>query len=200
MPLQIVGAGLPRTSTTSLREALERLLGGRCYHMQVIPDHPFNLGEAWDTALAGGTPDWDQVFDGFKAAVDWPASAFWRELSAKYPDATVILSVRDSAQTWYDSISATILPVAREALVPDWSHGRGLLTLFERFTGTTEWDDPALLMASYDRHNDEVRAAIPASRLLEWRATDGWEPLCRVLGVPVPDVPFPHMNRRTEWG
>src|SRR5262245_4855487 len=100
MTLRVIGAGLPRTGTASLSKALEHLLGGRCYHMSVIPGHPFDLGDGWDTALADGRPDWDLVFDGFIAAVDWPASAFWRELSEAFPDALVLLSTRDSAQTW----------------------------------------------------------------------------------------------------
>ena len=200
MTLQIVGAGLPRTGTSSLTVALEQLLGGRSYHMSVIPGHPFDLGEGWHQALAGGTPDWDQLFDGFNAAVDWPASMFWAELSAAYPDALVLLSTRDSAATWWQSVAATILPVARMALAPDWNEGRGLLDLLERFTGSKQWDDSATLMAAYERHNAAVRRSISPHRLLEWRASQGWTPLCAALGVPVPNQPFPWTNRREDWG
>src|SRR5882672_8609763 len=115
MSLRIVGAGLPRTGTSSLRLALEQLLGGRCYHMSVIPGHPFDLGTGWNGALAGDTPDWHQVFAGYVAAVDWPASLFWRELSAAYPEALVLLSVRNSAEEWWHSADETILPYARLA-------------------------------------------------------------------------------------
>jgi hypothetical protein len=200
MKLRVVGAGLPRTSTTSLSRALEHLLGGRCYHMRVIPGHPFNLGENWDRALAGGTPDWDAVFESFVAAVDWPTSAFWRELSAHYPDTLVILSTRENVQMWLESLDATIMPVVRKALAPDWNEGRGLVNLFERFAGTSQWDDPATLMAAYERHNEAVRKSIPSSRLLDWRATQGWEPICRALNLAVPDEPFPWTNRREDWG
>ena len=200
MTLQIVGAGLPRTGTSSLTVALAQLLGGRSYHMSVIPGHPFDLGEGWHQALAGGTPDWDQLFDGFNAAVDWPASMFWAELSAAYPDALVLLSTRDSAETWWQSVAATILPVARMALAPDWNEGRGLLDLLERFTGSKQWDDSATLMAAYERHNAVVKRSIPPQRLLEWRASQGWTPLCAALGVPVPNQPFPWTNRREDWG
>ncbi len=103
-PLQVVGAGLPRTGTSSLGVALERLLGGHIHRMSVIPGHPFNLGEGWNRALAGESPDWNELFDGYVAAVDWPASMFWRELSDAYPDAIVLLSVRDSAETWWHSV------------------------------------------------------------------------------------------------
>lgn len=199
MSLRIVGAGLPRTATSSLRLALEQLLGGRCYHMSVIPGHPFDLGSGWNRALAGETPDWDELFDGYVAAVDWPASLFWRELSAAYPDAFVLLSVRDSAETWWHSADETILPYARMSLAPDWNEGRGFLELLERFTGTARWDDPTTMMAAYERHNGEVRRLAPPSRLLEWRATNGWQPICDVLGLPVPAQPFPWVNQRSEW-
>src|SRR6266508_4959783 len=109
MGLRVVGAGLPRTGTASLKEALEALLGGACYHMTVIPEHPFDLGTDWDRALAGDMPDWSRVFDGYVAAVDWPASQFWREISAANPGALVLLSLRDSARTWWESMEATIL-------------------------------------------------------------------------------------------
>jgi hypothetical protein len=200
MTLRVVGAGLPRTGTHSLRLALEHLLGGACYHMSVIPGHPFDLGEGWNRALAGDAPDWDQMLHGYVATVDWPASSFWRELSEANPQALVLLSMRDSAETWWQSADATILPVARMALAPGWNEGRGLLDLLERFTGTEQWDDPATLMAAYERHNAEVRQSVPQPRLLEWQASEGWAPICRALGVPVPDIPFPWTNRREDWG
>ena len=200
MTLHVIGAGLPRTATNSLGIALEHLLGGPRHHMSAIEGHPFDLGPAWATALAGGTPDWEQVFDGYVAAVDWPASAFWSRLIAAYPDTLVVLSVRDSAQTWYESMSATVIPVARLALAPDWSAGRHLVDLFEHFTGTTEWDDEEILLAAYERHNQQVRAAVPPARLLEWSAKEGWGPLCAALDKPVPARPFPWANKREHWG
>jgi hypothetical protein len=200
MPLQVIGAGLPRTATYSLGIALEQLLGGPRHHMSAIPGHPFDLGDEWSLALAGGRPDWEQTFEGYVAAVDWPASAFWKELSDAYPEALILLSVRDSAKTWYESMSATVIPVTRLALAPDWSAGRHLLDLFERFAGTTAWDDETTLIAAYERHNDEVRRAIPSHRLLEWNANEGWEPICRALGKPIPNQPFPWVNRRENWG
>jgi hypothetical protein len=200
LTLQLLGAGLPRTATSSLGVALDQLLGGHRHHMSAIPGHPFDLGEGWRIALAGGTPNWQQIFEGYIAAVDWPASAFWQELSQIYPDALVILSVRDSAQVWYDSLAATILPVTRLALDPDWKSGRDLLDLFIRFTGTTQWDDPQTLMAAYERHNAEVRKSIPSHHLLEWNAKEGWAPLCRALNKPIPNQPFPWMNKKEDWG
>lgn len=197
--LGVVGAGLPRTGTHSLQIALEELLGGRCYHMREIPGHPFDLGDGWERALAGDTTDLDKLFDGYVASADWPASMFWRELSETNPDALILLSVRDSAETWWQSIDATILPIARAALEPGWSEGRGLLDLLERFAGTNHWDDPTMLMAAYERYNAQVRRNAPPGRLLEWQAAEGWEPICRALGLPIPEIPFPWTNRRSEW-
>lgn len=199
MKLRVVGAGLPRTGTASLRVALEQLLGGRCYHMREIPGHPFDLGDGWNRALAGDAPDWDQIFDGYVAAVDWPASMFWRDLIAASPEGLVLLSMRDSAETWWHSVDETILPYARMALAPSWNEGRGLVTLLERFTGTRDWDDPATMMAAYERHNAQVKRSVPRHRLVEWQATEGWEPICQALRLPVPDAPFPRLNQRSEW-
>lgn len=199
MAFQVVGAGAPRTGTTSLRQALERLLHGPCLHMSAIPGHPFDLGAEWDQALAGSEPDWAQFLSSFVAAVDWPASAFWRQINAAHPDAIVVLSMRSSAQSWYASMDATILPVARRSLGPDWTGGRGLTRLLERFAGSPEWDDRELLMAAYERDIAAVRQTVRPDRLVEWHAEDGWYPLCQALGVPVPDEPFPWLNKRQDW-
>jgi hypothetical protein len=176
------------------------LIGGDSYHMSVIPGHPFDLGTGWDLALAGGTPNWDSLFEGYSAAVDWPASMFWRDISAACPDALILLSTRDSAETWLQSVEATFMQYARMATAPDWPQGRGLAQLMERFAGAPAWDDPALLMAAHDRWNAAVRATAPPDRLIDMRAADGWEPLCQALNVPVPDAPFPWVNRREDWG
>ena len=200
MTLRVIGAGLPRTGTNSLMLALESLLHGPCLHMRKLPGHPFDLGEGWRAALSGDSPDWSQLVAGYVAAVDWPASMFWRELTEVDRDALVLLSVRDTAEIWWQSLEATILPVVRNALAPDWTEGRDLLTLIERFTGTTHWDDPATLMAAYERHNHAVRTTVSSHRLLEWRAAEGWPPICGALGISVPSESFPWTNRRSEWG
>jgi hypothetical protein len=197
--IRVVGAGLPRTGTQSLRVALERLIGGRCCHMSVIEGHPFDLGPTWARAFDGDASMFAHLLDGFTAAVDWPASAFWRELSEVHPDAIVLLSTRDSARTWFESCDATFLPYARMSLASDWTMGRDLARLLERFTGTKAWNDPNVLMAAYDRHNDAVRRSTPKHRLLDWRAEDGWAPICSALDVAAPAEPFPWTNRRSEW-
>lgn len=195
--LRVVGAGLPRTGTRSLKEALELLLGGRCYHMTEVFEHLEDV-PTWEAAIRGDDVDWTSFPPGSVAAVDWPASAFWRPLAAANPDAVIVLSTRESAEQWWESADATILPVLRKG-APEgrevWF--RMAEKLFRSQIGG--WDDPAAAQAFYERHNAEVRRDAPAERLLDWRASDGWEPLCDALGLPVPEEPFPHTNARAEW-
>lgn len=203
MTLRIVGAGLPRTGTNSLQLALERLLGAPCYHMLELFQHLDHV-PVWQRAVDGETVDWEALFDGYPAAVDWPASAFWPELTAAYPDAFVLLSTRSDHGTWWRSMEGTIMAARQRgmasAMPPDhpmagW--GRMMGALVPRFCA--EPGDPAAMTAAYERHNAAVRAGVPAPRLIDWQPGDGWEPLCTSLGRPVPDVPFPHVNTTAEF-
>jgi len=172
--LRVVGAGLPRTATRSQKDALELLLGGRCYHMVTVFE---NLDEVptWQAATRGDAIDWGSFPPDCVAAVDWPASAFWRELAEANPDALILLSTRDSAAKWWESADQTILPVLRKPVEQpeneEWQ--RMVRGLAEREIGP-DWDDAENAQAFYERHNDQVRREAPADRLLEWRATDGW--------------------------
>ncbi len=198
MNLRVVGAGLPRTATKSLQLALERLLGGRCYHMHEVFAH-LDHAPMWRAALNGTSPAWSSFLHDYSAVVDWPAAAFWRELSAANPDALVVLSTREDAATWWRSADATILDVAR---LDDYPAARDWFALFQELLRTQlgeEWDDAETAMAAYERHNAAVRASAPSERLVEWRAGDGWGPLCAALNVPVPPEPFPHVNTTEDW-
>jgi hypothetical protein len=196
MPLKVVGAGLGRTGTHSLKLALERLLGEPCYHMIEVFAKPDHVG-MWHQAALGNMPDWGELFAGYGAAVDWPAAAFWREQSEAYPDALILLSTRDSAG-WWRSCDDTIFEVIRSAddkMPPEWT--AMIKDLFRGFAGDTLDQDSAI--AAYERHNADVRATAPPDRLLEWHPGDGWAPLCAALGVDVPDEPFPHVNSTAEF-
>lgn len=198
MALRVVGAGLPRTATRSLKHALERLLGGRCYHMHEVFAHLEDV-PVWRAAIRGEEPDWRSFPPDCVAAVDWPASAFWRELAAANSAATIVLSTRADAREWWESVDETILEVARKDSLRelgDW------LPMFHELLAREigeNWDDAEAAQAFYKRQNAEVRAEAPAARLVDWSPADGWEPLCEALGLPVPDEPFPHLNRREEW-
>ena len=196
MALRVVGAGVGRTGTRSLQVALERLLGGSCYHMSEVVQRPAHV-EAWRRAANGTLPDWDQLLAGYDATVDWPAAGFWRELSAAYPDAIVLLSERKSPEAWWHSANRTIF---QDTGPPSQLHPVDIMWsdfLIARFTD--RWDDPAAAMEAYVRHNDAVRAEISGGRLVEWQPGDGWAPICGALGLPVPAEPFPHLNTAQEF-
>lgn len=106
MVLKIIGAGFGRTGTASLKLALEQLGYDPCYHMKEVIQNP-HFTEYWMRA-ADGSPDWEQIFDGYQATMDFPASSFWGELADYYPDAKVILTIRD-AEDWFRSTQETVL-------------------------------------------------------------------------------------------
>ena len=196
-PLRVVGAGLPRTGTRSLKDALEVLLGGPCYHMHEVFEH-LDHAPRWRQAMDGDASGWRSCLDGYVAAVDWPASWFWRDLAAANPDAVVLLSTRADARTWWASVDATILRLLRGGATetdPGWD--AMARALFERFGLRIDHAEGG--MAAYERYNADVRASVEPERLVEWRPGDGWEPICSALGMPVPAEPFPHRNTREEW-
>ena len=193
MTLEVIGAGLGRTGTLSLKGALEHLLGGRCYHMLEVFPRPQDI-PVWHAAADGQMPDWHAFFEDYTAAVDWPTSAFWPELHAAFPMAKVILSVRDS-ESWWRSASNTIFP----AMAAEHNHWRRMIdALFEhRFVTTIENKDACI--AAYEAHNERVRSSVAATHLVEWQPQDGWAPICAALEMPVPVEPFPNVNSTAEF-
>ena len=199
--LTLVGAGLGRTGTHSLKLALERLTGRPCYHMIELFDRPPDTS-AWHAAARGEPVDWRALLDGFGAAVDWPAGAFWSEIAATEVDPWILLSTRSSADVWWESFSATIAtglqkPVPADR--PDWAERRAMVLDMLNTTFTPDWRDREGAMAAYERHNAAVRESVPTDRLIEWQPGDGWDPLCAALGVAVPGEPFPRTNSTAEF-
>jgi hypothetical protein len=195
MTLKVIGAGLGRTGTASLKVALEQLLGGRCYHMSECFGNPANP-PLW-LAAANGRPDWDAIFKGYAATVDYPGCGFWRELADRYPEAKVLLSVRDPDK-WFESTRETILSEGiRElaGLTPDKAFFDACV--FRDYVG--HFGDRAFITDYFRRHNEAVIEAIPKERLLVYEVGHGWEPLCAFLGAPVPTTPFPHVNTRADF-
>lgn len=193
MTVRVVGAGLGRTGTMSLRVALPQLLGGRCYHMSEVFERPQDVA-VWHAATRGTMPDWHAFFDGYTAVVDWPVSAFWREISTAFPEAIVLLSVRDPDR-WWRSASRTIFPSTRRAEGP-W---REMIDDLFASRFVADLEDREACIAAFRAHNQRVRDTVPPSRLLEWQAADGWEPICSALGVAVPAEPFPHVNTTEQF-
>jgi Sulfotransferase domain len=204
--MKVIGAGLPRTGTLSQKLALEMLGLGPCHHMvDVLKD--LDQVPRWSAAV-DGQADWEATFAGYQSAVDWPAGFFYKELIDVYPEAKVILSVRDD-DTWERSVRATVWAVrngrtlvthlseARARIDPQW---QSYLALIDRLlwtdTGTFAGDhaSPAGLRTAFEAHNREVQRTVPSERLLVWRVSEGWDPLCRFLGVEAPEAEFPRAN------
>lgn len=202
MTLQVVGAGFGRTGTLSMKAALEQLGFGPCYHMAEVITHP-QFAEHWMTAANGQPVKWDVVFNGYKAAVDWPACSFYLEQAEHFHNAKVILTLRD-LNTWYDSCQATIFNIMKappEVIPPHMAHVARVarkLVLENTFDGRL--DDREHCIAVHQAHIDEVKRKIPPERLLVFEVKQGWDPLCKFLGVPVPTTPFPRVNERENFG
>jgi hypothetical protein len=199
MRLKVVGAGLGRTGTASLKNALEQLTGGRCYHMlEVQPESV----PSWHAATRGEPVDWATLMSGYDATVDWPAAAFWPELAAANPDAIVLLSTRATPEQWWASMERTIVPVLSAEAPPGDETRKAHRAMVRDVLATRltpDWRDAEAAMAAYTAHNERVRSEVPAERLVEWQPGDGWEPLCAALSVAVPSTPFPHENTTAEF-
>jgi hypothetical protein len=209
--MRVIGAGLPRTGTLTQKVALEQLGLGPCYHwVDVLADLDRGV-ELWNRALDGQAP-WEEVFEGFHSTVDWPGGYFYRELMEVYPEARVLLSVRDPRKwepsfretIWAMSFGESLMPLlsrARAEVDPRW---RRYLALVDRMfwgeQGTfAAGREPEDLIAQMVAHNEQVKLTVPPERLLVWEVTDGWEPLCEFLEVEVPAEPLPHANDRETF-
>jgi Sulfotransferase domain len=209
MPLKIIGAGYPRTGTTSLQQALETLGFGPCCHMWELlrPEHAWRW-LLWRRAFEGKSIDWEKLFRGFAATVDAPGSFFWRKLSRAYPEAKVILTVRDpdswmrSMQSGTTAAEGQIDASKISALVQTALGKMAPAIARERGSGPDPAPGPArerFLREQFLRNTELVKQEIAPARLLVFDVRDGWEPLCKFLGVPVPQAPFPHENDARDF-
>ncbi len=193
----MIGAGFGRSGTTSLRTALQILGFAPCYHMRVALLRNSHM-KFWIRAQAGAAVDYRWVFRRYRATVDWPACEFYKELMAAFPDAKVLLNVRDP-DSWYDSMVDTIWAIQK---VFPWWLPKNVWRIHDdilwnsRFNG--DFANRASSIAAYQAHLDEVRRTVPPERLLEYDVKGGWAPLCHFLDRPLPvDQPFPNLNDRT---
>ena len=212
--MRVIGAGFGRTGTTSLKAALQELGFGPSYSLSKVFAHPEHVG-FWETAAgpAGEEVNWEEFLAGYEVAVDWPACSFYEELMEAFPEAPVILTVRDPAP-WYESTRSTIyelrrlttgpLPVrAAFALAGLFVPGvTGTVRLADRLVWEDTFDgrfeDRAHAMEVFERHNEAVRLRVPPERLLVLDVRAGWAPLCDFFGVEAPDGPFPRLNEAPE--
>lgn len=195
--MKVIGAGFGRTGTLSLKAALEELGFGPCYHMKEALAHPSHLF-FWNAASKGKAVDWKQHFLPYQATVDWPACKFYKELMLEYPDAKVLLSVRDP-EKWYDSARDTIYKVGK-TFPMSWLRSFFPVDLIWKDTFDGRFEDRRYAIQVFNRHVEEVKRHVPADKLLVYEVKDGWEPLCRFLDVPVPQgKPFPRLNDTAEF-
>jgi len=199
MTVKIIGAGVGRTGTLSLKLAINQLGLGPCHHMEYVVQNMSAQVRLWSDAL-NGSPNWPAIYDGFGSAVDWPTAAFFRELLKEYPSARFILTHR-SPESWATSFGSTIykLLAGRDEAPPEMKDWLEMVHGIVTKTGFPSGLDNDGLMEAFATHNESVKATIPASQLLVFEVKDGWEPLCKFLGVPVPDGPFPRSNDREEF-
>lgn len=197
MTLKVIGTGLGRTGTLSLKAALEQLGVGPCYHMMEVFPRIEHV-RTWTKAARGERVDWDQLYEGFASTVDWPSAHFWREHTAHWPRAKVIHTER-APDVWWASFSQTIKEgLASEVPAPmqEWSDMANLIITEQTFGRDTS---KANVLKVYEAHNAEVKRTISPDRRLDFDIAQGWEPLCRFLGVAVPDTPFPKTNTTAEF-
>jgi hypothetical protein len=212
MALKIIGSGLGRTGTHSLKEALEQLGYGKCYHMVELLKNPSGLTYFTD-AESGKTPSWDSLFTGYLSAIDYPVARYYKQLMKFYPDAKVIHTTRDP-DSWYQSCTETIFwaskPDAGRIInmmirMPFNKGIRNRLPVLKYNGGLLDKEfgknlkDKARVLESFHRHNEEVVATVPKERLLVYKVQEGWEPLCKFLNAPVPNTAFPKSNSKAEF-
>lgn len=211
--MRVIGAGFGRTGTLSLKVALERLGADPCYHMREVFEYPSHA-DGWEAALRGEPVDWETMLGGYEATVDWPGCTFYERLMDAYPEAKVLLSVREPKR-WYESTRDSIyavhratsgsrlaraaLPVAGLFAPAQVRTTRMINTLIWRYTFDGRFEDERYAVAVFKRHNEEVRRRVPASNLLVYEVSEGWGPLCEFLEVEVPDEPFPHLNDAADF-
>ncbi len=206
--MKVIGAGLPRSATTTQMFALESLGFGPCYHMRdLLADLEGGL-PLWEAA-AEGKADWERIFGEARSCADWPASRYYAELIEYYPHAKVILSERDGLE-WARSMRQTVWGVYHgDSVLHHMCEARGVVDpLWRRYMDAMiqlGWDDQTgalagdttteeSLAAAMDRWHAQVKATVPADRLLVWNPSDGWDPLCEFLEVPIPEDPMPRLN------
>lgn len=193
MALSVIGAGFGRTGTESMKLALEHLGFGPCHHMKEVIANREQL-KLWRAIARGEEPNWERAFAGYHSAVDWPSAYFWRELSEHYPDAKVILTLR-SPESWHASMESTIF---KSIGAGSDTESVGVKLIAERVFGG-RLDDREHVISIYEKNTADVQAAFSADRLLTYHVGDGWEPLCRFLGKPVPNVPYPRTNPKEDF-
>ena len=201
MAIKVIGTGFGRTGTASLKDALEIIGFGPCYHMREVFEHADHI-PYWQAAVDGTLLSWDPIMGNYASSCDWPACSFYKSLMQANPDAKVLHTVRDP-EKWYESALATIYPLSSDpAALAD-----PVRAAHFHFVNQLIWDghfkgrfaDKAFAVEVFNQHTETVKRTVPAEKLLVFNVQEGWEPLCAFLGTPVPSDPFPRVNDRESF-
>jgi len=193
--MQLIGAGFGRTGTLSLKGALEEVGFGPCYHMMEVFKQPEDLVQ-WAAVAKGQVINWREFFQAYQATVDWPGAAVWTQLHGTFPEAKVLLSVRDPVR-WYESALNTIHESTQGTVNPLFKQMVDYLIWNGTFHG--KFLDQAYAIGVFEAHIAHVKATVPPEQLLVYDVKEGWAPLCAFLGVPVPETPSPRLNDREAF-
>jgi hypothetical protein len=206
--MQVIGAGFGRTGTLTLKAALEELGAGPCYHMVEVLWGDTSRLPLWQAAASGDDVDWQALFAGFEATVDWPGCTFYEPLMEVFPQAKVLLTVRDP-EAWYESaknsIYASLIAGRKGELAggtstpPSQEAFAMISTLIWEGTFHGRFEDREYAIEMFNRHTDEVKRKVPAERLVVHEVKEGWAPLAKMLDVPEPDAPFPRLNDKDAF-
>jgi hypothetical protein len=213
MSIKIIGAGLPRTGTNTLKQSLEQLGYKHVYHMKELLVNPEKL-PYWKTLDETGDTDWDALYEGYDGTVDFPGYPWYKEHMKRYPDAKVILTVRDF-EAWYKSVDSTVFragpqtPGEKIKMIGKLlfsSRARNVVKCIKWFKKVFfadnlqgKFGDKEFAKKFWEDHIAEIKASVPADKLLVYDVRDGWAPLCKFLGVPEPSEPLPHLNKKEDF-
>ena len=213
MSLKIIGAGLPRTGTNTLKQSLEQLGLKHVYHMKELLVNPDRL-YLWKRLDETGDTDWDALYAGYDGTVDFPGYPWYKEHMKKYPDAKVILTVRDF-EDWYKSVDSTVFRAGPQTPLEKMKMMGKLLSsararkvvkcikwfkkafFVDRLKG--QFEDKEFARKFWENHLADVKASVPKDKLLVYDVRDGWGPLCKFLGVEEPAEPLPHLNKKENF-
>lgn len=213
MSIEIIGAGFPRTGTTTLKKAIEILGYNKTYHFKDLVANPNDL-KYWKELEETGNTDFESLFKGYRATSDFPAYPYYKILLKKYPDAKIILTKRDP-EAWYKSTSDTIWKagpqnvLAKVALLGKMLLNKQLkkkmncikfmrkIYLSNQFDG--QFGDEASAKKTFINHIQEVAQNVPKEKLLVYEVANGWEPLCKFLDKNIPQIEFPHLNKNKDF-
>lgn len=213
MSIKIIGAGFPRTGTNSLKRSLEMLGYSKTYHFKDLLNKPENL-HYWTELRDTKTTKWEEIYSGYQASVDFPCYPWYKEHLEKYPDAKVILTVRDF-DDWYESIKSTIwrsgpqTPIKKLKLILKLPFNPKTRRIFKciKFVKAFLWKtqfqdrflDKAFVKSVWESHHEEVKKHVPEKQLLVYDVREGWPPLCKFLNADVPSQDLPHLNKRENF-